>query len=293
MSRFETVLTQRAEFYLCLARAFLPSTEERAGRGFTAFLADDLQELNAHLGYPLAPHLDAFRASLQEIPDPLTLLQVYSRLFLAPPVPVHLNAGWYLDGAYLGTSVAEIEAFYRRRGLARSPDFHDTPDHLSSALEFAAFVFATAAQCDPGRESDAGTLLDEAAGFLNAYVHRWLPDFCAALEQAVVKHGLPEPYLHLARIAQTAVAQDVARLRPAMPADAQGAAAAGEVRPDAEQRACRVCRAAFAPVKSVREIAQVLQRQGLSTTHLDVCPECRAGEMGLKAMTLPALGRPH
>src|SRR3990172_2857671 len=91
-------LTERAEFYLCLARAFLPPREQRDFHAIQEYLATELAELGAAIGYPIGQTLEQLRAALARITDQQDLLQLYSHLFLTPPTPAHLNAGVYLDG---------------------------------------------------------------------------------------------------------------------------------------------------------------------------------------------------
>ncbi len=201
MLRTEAELARRAEFYLCLARTFLPPVSEHGYRGFTQYTADELTELGAALGYPIAGALDGLCHALAATPDTDALLHAYRRLFLVLPTPAHLNAGWYLDSTYRGTGVARIEAVYRRYGLTRSPDFHDVPDHLAVELEFAAFMFGSAVRSG----SEAETFADEAAGFLHRYVRPWLPVLRADIASAVSEYALPAVYLYLALIAETAV----------------------------------------------------------------------------------------
>lgn len=282
MLRSEAAWAARAEFYLCLARAFLPPVNECAYRGFTHYMVDDLAELSATLGYPIAGPLDALRAALAATPDTQTLLQAYSKLFLVPPLPAHLSAGWYLDGAYRGAGMACIESTYRRYGLARSPDFHDVPDHLAAELEFVAFMYGSAV-----RDSrEAGVFVEEAAGFLQRYVRPWLPALCADIAAAVAKYSLPAVYLHLARIAEAAVGCDAASVAASAHAPAAVAPAAADA-----QHACRRCGVCFAVEEDLRVMRAALQREGLEATSLDVCPECRTADLGLRALPLPTLGR--
>jgi len=191
-----TVLSERAEFYLCLARAFLAPKEGAAYRAFARYLADDLEDLSGRLGYPVSSELVGLRAAAET--DHLALLQAYSRLFLAPPAPVHINAGFYLDGAIMGGGVAAMEAWYRRHGVERSERLHDLSDHVSVQLEFVAYLYA--ADAAPGAEQ-----------FLDAFVRRWLPPFCADLERAAARCGAAAAsYLHLARLLRAAVECDAA-----------------------------------------------------------------------------------
>jgi TorA maturation chaperone TorD len=198
----------RAEFYLCLARAFLTPATEEAYRGMTHFLADDLEDLGQRLGYPLADALGNLRVALSAIPDHLGLLQLYSKLFLSPPVPVHLNAGVYLDGALLGASVLAMEQHYRRHGVQRAASFHDLPDHVALQLEFVAYLFADAHgapdACEAARREAA------AYEFLAEFVAAWAPAFSASLARVARTPGLASPYPALAEILRSAVAHDTA-----------------------------------------------------------------------------------
>ena len=191
----------RAEFYLCLARAFLPPHTDNDYRALAVYLADDLADLAGEIGYPISEPLAQLRAAFDAVPGSLALLQLYSKLFLTPPMPVALNTGRYLDGAVMGGSVQAIERWYRRHGLERDDSFHDLPDHVVLQLEFVARLFAGAAAAHQvGDESETQRLETEARAFLGTFVAHWLPGFCAALERTPAERRLPAPYLHLARI---------------------------------------------------------------------------------------------
>ncbi len=192
-----TDLTDRAAFYLCLARAFLPPQNQAAYDAIKLHLADDLSDLAAALGYPGADALRALREAVAAVPDHLGLLQDYSRLFLAPPVPAPLNAGLYLDGAIMGAATVALEKCYRQAGLQRTGDFHDLPDHIALQLEFAAHLCAAEAAGNvPALRTD---------DFLASFVRCWLPPFAAALERARAREGPARVYLCLARLLQIAV----------------------------------------------------------------------------------------
>ena len=198
-----------AEFYLCLARAFLPPHTDNDHRALAVYLADDLADLAGETGYPIAEPLAQLRAAFDALPGPLALLQLYSKLFLTPPTPVALNTGRYLDGTVMGGSVQAIEGWYRRRGLERTESFHDLPDHVALQLEFVARLFAGAAAArQAGDDAEARQLEAEARAFLGAFVVHWLPGFCAALERTLAQHRLPAPYLYLAHILCAAVECD-------------------------------------------------------------------------------------
>jgi TorA maturation chaperone TorD len=190
-----------AEFYLCLSRAFLPPSRQGARQAMAEALPADLQALCEDLGYSVAAHLDGYRDAMAAL-DGLALLQCYSRLFLSPPAPARINACFYVDGAIMGDSVAELEDWHRHAGVERSESFPDLPDHVSLQLEFAARLFALGAH---GALPQAMS----ARAFLRRFVARWLGAFVADLERAGDADS--NPYLHLARVLAEAVARDTAR----------------------------------------------------------------------------------
>jgi TorA maturation chaperone TorD len=242
----DEALRLRAEFYLCLARAFLPPGNEADFRALTAFLADDLGDLARRLDYPIADELSEFLAAASALADPLCLLQTYAALFLTPPAPVPINAGIYLDGALMGESVRAMENCYRRCGVERSEHFRDLSDHVAVQLEFAAYLYARAAE-SPAGEAELPLTAGE---FLGAFPRRWLPAFCDKLKTATRKQGIvPNPYAPLARILQRAVAQDAVPM-PDTPAQPERPAP-----PPLDEQA-------------LHEIARVLRERGLSTEHL-------------------------
>ena len=268
-----------AEFYLCLARAFLPPHTDNDYRALAVYLTDDLADLAGEIGYPISEPLAQLRVAFDALPEPLTLLQLYSKLFLTPPAPVALNTGRYLDGAVMGGSVQAIEGWYRYRGLERDESFHDLPDHVTLQLEFVARLFAGAAAAhQAGDDAEARRLEAEARAFLGAFVARWLPGFCTALERTLAKHRLPTPYLHLAHILCAAVECDAT-------ADAPHAAVApvtSTVTPIA----------ANGPTPAqLQEIARALAAHGQSTEHLGVPLAGRDAALGFARLTPPDLKR--
>ncbi|MEK7796490.1 MAG: molecular chaperone TorD family protein [Pseudomonadota bacterium] len=268
-----------AEFYLCLARAFLPPHTENDHRALAVYLADDLADLAGEIGYPISEPLAQLRAAFGALPEPLALLQLYSKLFLTPPTPVALNTGRYLDGAVMGGSVQAIEGWYRRRGLERTESFHDLPDHVALQLEFVARLFAGAAAArQAGDDAEARQLEAEARAFLGAFVVHWLPGFCAALERALAQHRLPAPYLYLAHILCAAVECD---------------ATAGGPRAAAVPVTSTVAPiAANGPTPAqLQEIARALAAHGQSAEHLGVPLAGRDAALGFARLTPPDLKR--
>ena len=283
-------LTERAEFYLCLARAFLPPMEQRDFHALKEQLAPALEELGIGLGYPIDRPLAQFRAAIDRIADKQDLLRLYSHLFLMPPMPAHLNASVYLDGAVMGQSALEIEAHYRRFGLVRSPEFHDAPDHLSSLLEFLAFVCARIEEKRvAGDEAAVEVLLQEAGGFARDYVARALPVLCRDLDGAT-GDGTTGIYGALAEALRSAVTHDFARADAAANMVATPFATSssdGPARHASDQLRCRSCGTAFIATEEMHDILLTLTRSGLGTEHLKLCPDCRTHSMGLSGMPAP------
>ena len=278
-----------AEFYLCLARAFLPPHTDNDYRALAVYLADDLADLAGEIGYPIAEPLAQLRAAFDALPESLALLQLYSKLFLTPPMPVALNTGRYLDGAVMGDSVQAIEGWYRYRGLERTESFHDLSDHVTLQLEFVARLFAGAAAAHwAGDDPEARQLEAEARAFLGAFAARWLPGFCTALERTHAKHRLPTPYLHLAHILCAAVECDAAVGAPVTSATAPDVA----LPPSSLASSTVTPIAASGPTPAqLQEIARALAAHGQSVGHLGVPLAARDTALGFARLTPPDLKR--
>ncbi len=267
-------LQARAEFYLCLAHAFLTPNSEAAWQGLRDALADDLEDLAEILGHDIASHIANYRAAIDAIPDQATLLQIYSGLFLAPPRPVSINTGVYLDGALNGGSVLAMEESYRQNGLERSGEFLDLSDHLSIQLEFVASLLL-ARQDSTGAAED-----DDAERFLATFVARWLPPFIADLEAAGRN---PNPWLHLARAMSVAVLRE-ARAEAVAPSLLRQQNAIGKARHERAVAGVSEADMAF--------ITERLREKGLATDHLAIPHDQRDEARGLsrKAPLSPRRG---
>lgn len=267
----------RAAFYLSLAHAFRVPIEPDLARAMRDALADDLADLDRALAYGGHRDIADYRAALLRLPDDATLLAHYSRLFLAPPRPVHLNTAVYLDGACWGGSARSLECEYQARGLARDDRFHDLADHLSAQFEFAAHLYAH-------RASTADPAARAAEIFLARYPARWLPPFLADLERASVAPELSaNPYLPLARLLRRAVGRDAA------PPDEAFAPTSRQQRALARARRQRAGQAiGEADLEFIRAR---LRRAGLDETHL--APGWRANDpwRGWQVMTAPGPAR--
>ena len=278
MSENKTALA-RAEFYLCLARAFSTPARPAFFEAARDVLLADLAELGSMCGYPIDAALADYRAAITAVSDSQQLLILYSRLFLVPGDPrPNLNVGVYLDGVVAGGSVTALETCYARCGLSKNNDFHDLPDHLSVQLEFVAWLFAAAARAE-AEGGDPPPL--RATEFLAHFVGRWIGPFRADLEAASVRFRLPgNPYRELTRQLETAVLVEVGRV----PGEATPA-------PGIDPEIARL-RAQFAGREMTEEDLAVirarLKANGLPSGHVAIPVEARDRVMGLAAMTPPA-----
>ena len=253
----------RAAFFLTLARAFAPPREPAVAAAFRDDLALDLEEMAGELGYDIGGAAARLRAAAAGIEGPDALLRLYSRLFLTPPAPAHLNAAIYLDGAVLGNAAFEIEQWYARHGYVRQAAFHDLPDHVTAQLEFVFLLFNRAAEAMvAGKSMEGLALAAEARRFLAAFPRRWIRGLCPGLEQTCRERGLPPVYLALGEALAGAIEAEIALDPSTSPEAAVSALPAGSNRgfgaPTADDLA---------------EIAIKLEVHGLSFDHVSARPE--------------------
>lgn len=193
----------KAEFFVCLSRAFRPLATAQARASFARDLPDDLAALAAEAGYALEALLTRFAAAARVSEG--SLLEDYSALFLVPPVKVPLNAGLYLDGGLLGRATQAMLERYAQAGLAPDEGFRDLPDHVAMQLEYVATMFARAAEGDEAGEARAGE-------FLEALVLPWMPAFASALQVATAQVPAARAYSALAAILEAAARHEAPRL---------------------------------------------------------------------------------
>lgn len=251
----------QAEFYLCLARAFLTPDREEAWVAMRDDLADDLEDLDSLLGYGISGEIEGYRTALAAIPDQPALLQIYSGLFLAPPRRVSINSGTYLDGSVNGGSVMAMEEAYRQGGLERNEAFMDLADHVSIQLEFVGYSFASAPEA--------------ARGFLGRFVACWLPAFLADLGR---KGCHPSPYLPLARALSRAVGHDAR----------SGSAEVQTQLQSALGRARHARAVSGVTEEDMAFIARRLREKGLATEHLHIPLDQRDEAQGLSKKVPPS-----
>ncbi|MBI5659729.1 MAG: molecular chaperone TorD family protein [Nitrosomonadales bacterium] len=279
MSDPVTHLQDRSEFYLTLARSFLtPQTEEHY-RAMADYLADDLADLDRSLAYGVETQLDALRAAMSKLSSHEELLVEYSRMFLQPPREATLNVCFPLDGAMMGGTVSEIEAFYHNHGVERGDHFKDLPDHVSVQLEFVSYLYGRAAEELENGKPETGD--EKAAGhFLFEFAMRWTPHFEAGIEKAGRKLKLEaNPYLPLARILSVATERDAAVNPDLAKAKKRGEAAIEKARREYAHKG-------ITP-EDLAEMERKLRDKGLSADHLHVALDKRNEALGLSAKQPP------
>lgn len=274
-----SLLQERSEFYLTLARSFLPPQTEEHYTAMVDYLADDLADMDHSLAYGIETQLDALRSAMSRLSNHEELLVEYSRMFLQPPHEAALNVCYPLDGAMMGGTVSEIEMFYRNYGVERGDHFKDLPDHVSVQLEFVSYLYRRAAEGLENGKLD--TEAELAAGhFLYEFVSRWVPHFEAGIEKAGEQLELKaNPYLPLVRILTAATKRDAA-------VNPDWVKTKKRVEVAIEKARMKYSNRGITP-EDMAEIERKLREKGLSTDHLQVALDKRNEVLGLSAKTPP------
>lgn len=266
----------KAEFFLCLARAFaLPENKPAVLAAFKEYLVHDLTELGTACGYPIGEAVEDFAKAMTSVADAQSLQVTYSRLFLTPgDKHPSLNTGTYIDGAVGGGSVTAIATCYQRCGLEKQEILHDLPDHVVVQLEFVAWLYAAEAEGEV-------SLPMRAEDFISSFMVRWAGPFRAGIEAATRHFELNvNPYAALAGMIE------IAALADARPLDLP--------REEVDPEIARL-RAEFASrelnANDLALIEQRLKADKLGSNHVSVPVERRNEAMGLESMTLPHVGR--
>lgn len=278
MDAMNNSFSPRAELWLCLAQALLPPRGEFLSRSLRDDLADDLAYLADSLGLDIGDNVEELRTVLAQA-DVESLLPAYSSLFLVPPIPARLNAGFYLDGTLLGANTKMLAEIFYRHGVEQSPDMHDTPDHLATILEFLALLFHKADVA----ESATLDILDDMEA-IRGLLWRTLSDLHGRVIETEQERSLPAVYSALIQIVKTALR------------DEQGIffCATGNDEKESDRRyftkretapdlvACKACGKSVATARELKVIIDRLRQSGLPTDHLELCPDCRDGTRGWK-----------
>jgi TorA maturation chaperone TorD len=273
-------IVARAEFYLMLSRAFLPPTAEESFAAFVDILPGELAEISEAAGYANGDLIRDYAAAAEGLANRINLLQTYAGLFLQPPREVQLNVSVYLDGSILGRSADALEAFYAKHGLGRADTFRDLHDHLSVVLEFLALLFGKAAETDGYPRAD---LLNDATELNRHFLLAWVPVMGRQIAKALAEHqerGHSPVYLILTQILQEALVADAGKLTPELEhvLDPKTEISTNEAE-SKEMALCTGCGAAIAPAARIRRVRKVLEKEGIDTAHLDLCPKCRGVDL--------------
>jgi len=268
-----------AQFWLCLAQAFLPPREEIFSRALREELADDLEYLATTLGLDISGEISEVREVLFHT-DAEVLLPTYSSLFLVPPIPVKLNAGIYLDGTLLGPKAKMLAEIFYRHGVEQSPDMHDTPDHFATILEFMALLFQRA---DAAGDESPDTIPDDRET-VRGLLRFVLPEITARVAKTEHERGLPPVYSALLGVVETALRDEQCLFFSAANEDeAEPARRYFSKRATASDLvSCKQCGKAIATARELKVIIDRLQQCGLPSDHLELCPDCRDGAQGWK-----------
>lgn len=253
------------DLWLCLARAFAPPAGGPFYDSFTNDLPEDLAAIGEEIGLNIGVELDGFMAEVRRLPDAVEIQRLYAALFVTPPAPVFMNTGIYLDGAFLGPSELDLNAWYSRHGYERHPGFHDLNDHTAVQFEFVALLYDKAAKAAFSNEDmDALAYATEAERFLNAYPKRWSTPFLQSLETACLARSLCSVYVHLAKIAWLAIEHALNRGTARVELDAAADFPAGSSRGVGALTA-----------EDLAEIAVHLEAASLDYSHIRALPEWR------------------
>jgi TorA maturation chaperone TorD len=181
----------------CLARALLPPPADLPARAWCEALADDLTDLGRELELDIAAAIVSLRRLESGPTSDEPWLVEYSRLFLAPPVPVTLNTGIYLEGGLAGVSAQMMTECYASAGFAQREAFRDLPDHAAIQLEFVGALLERSA----GDDDDALAMAQE---FTEGFVAHWVGPLRAACLNASAAHPAAAMYATLADVLQAA-----------------------------------------------------------------------------------------
>jgi|AntDeeMetagen285_2_1112576.scaffolds.fasta_scaffold00105_11 TorA maturation chaperone TorD len=289
-------LLPRAEFYLLLSAVLNPGNTNRNGDQLREELLPDLTELSDAVSALTASWLNGFRESLAQLESVDQPLKEYSRLFLIPPAPCPLNLGYHLDGSLMGRTATVLDACYHRYGLERGESFHDLPDHLALNLQWLAWVMALANEGSSGEDADENPLAD-AAGVIADYTLPAVEQLCRRLDEQARERGLSALWPELLNVVRSQLQEDrnwlATHLGSAKPDPAIASDTAAETTEfDAIDLCCQSCGVSFVAEEALAMMISRLREAGLSTAHLERCPDCSSSQnAGILAMTPPGAKR--
>lgn len=106
--------------------------------------------------------------------------QEYTRLFIGPlKLPVQPYEAWWVSGHLLGEPLVKVKAFYRRAGIAKSPEYKEPEDHIAFELRFMHYLCEQSVAADTPEEVRRYVTLQRE--FLDEHILKWVPRYCDAL----------------------------------------------------------------------------------------------------------------
>ena len=212
MNSQELILNEkhRGDCYKFLAACFYPPEKE-------LLLQENLLENLSHSLSRICPQAGIFAAKMEEAIRRYSHQELsveYARLFLGPyELQAPPYGSIYLDGQkrVMGDSTMEVLAVYQEAGLSLQEDFKELPDHIAVELEFMYYLTyqeVRALENHDGKE--AGKFLKFQENFLENFLGRWVPPFCARIKEGTQN----EFYAALADCLDTLVYNPLSDLLP-------------------------------------------------------------------------------
>lgn len=171
LMRGEDMDRTRADFYAFLSRIFL----EEPPRELARDMADGRFRLPESSSEDFSEGVRLIEKFMKEEKDAAKihneLCSEYTRLFVGPVPVMFPYESMYIDGTMMSKSLLNVKREYRRAGLERAKDFHETEDHIAMELGFMGYL------CGMGSEDSKREEMD----FLHNHLLEWVPDFCDEL----------------------------------------------------------------------------------------------------------------
>lgn len=257
-------LGARSTWWLMLARALTAPSSPALADAMRQYLADDLRSVALELDLGEVPAYCArYQSAITDVSADQTLLAIYSRLFITPPVAVDLHIE-----RYLARINGEPSADYLQRMLA----FHQVApaysparaDHLSVLLEYLAWRSR-----DSGDQAQPQPDISELrARFLAPALDAML----AAAESAQARFSLPDVYAPLLAMVRLSIHDPQHRL---FKAPLQRTTPCTPAAVPSTALRCRRCGTAITSAEDMAVIIDRLHAAGLPTDHLSLCSDCR------------------
>ncbi len=192
----------RLLFYRFLARCYAYPAPEFGQELRQAELWPQLQAAGEALGHAVHGKVgdlqDVIDVASRQADASLLDLQIeYTYLFVNAiphlPAPPYESA-YSSEGLLMGKAVSEVLQAYREAGLVMGEEWGLMPDHLSTELEFMAYLVGQEAAAMRQAPAEAEIWRARQRGFLARHLLRWGPAFLAR----VTEHARRPFYARLA-----------------------------------------------------------------------------------------------